>query len=94
MSQTISGENVTNSTELIFSRLEELEWVIEFKEIIELLPIPLCTTAVVSSLITYSIALNMESDQASVVTLKYVAIFVSVRSLDMIQTHAEPLNCE
>ena len=70
----------------ISTQIEDLHWLVEYEAIVEVVPIPLCLLAILSSLISYITACNMKSEQASMGTLKYMAVFDLLHSLDMIQS--------
>ena len=71
----IYGDHEIQMVLLISKGTEDLHWLLQYESIIEVIPIPLSVAAVVSSLLAYLIALNMKSDQSSVTTLKYMALF-------------------
>ena len=83
------NENSTDGSEIS----NKVHWIVEFQATVANLTMSLCVAAIVSSIMTYMIALSMKDDQSSIVTLKNVAIFDSLHSIDIIQRLSEPLKC-
>ena len=88
------GDFVQISAVATISQNINLHWLVQYEAIIKVLPYPLCGIAVVSNLIAFVIAANLKSDQASVTTLKYMAVFDALHSVDMIQNIAVQTKCK